>query len=142
MKSQFILLPKIFISSRIIKKWFGRTGFQRIVVLETELDYYSELLGENIIVPPEFVSDGASVPKIFWSIYPPFGRYLQSALIHDYYYHLGRLGLAPVSKATADKIFREAMEVQGVNKFTRNLMYRVVSANLIAKYKTIEDTNK
>tara|TARA_R110000765_G_scaffold7963_4_gene26082 strand:+ start:89504 stop:89929 length:426 start_codon:yes stop_codon:yes gene_type:complete len=141
MKSQFILIPKIIISSRTIKKWFGRTGFQRVVVLETELDYYSELLGDNIVVPSSFISDGASVPKMFWNIYPPFGKYLESALVHDYYYHLGRLGKAPVTKSTADKIFREAMKVQGVGIFTRNLMYRVVSANLIAKYKTNEDTD-
>src|SRR5262249_15022875 len=37
-------------------------------------------------VPAGYETDGASVPAIFWSLYPPFtGKYRAAAVIHDYY---------------------------------------------------------
>ena len=38
----------------------------------------------EIIVPKGFRTDLASVPRPFWSIIPPMGRYSQAAVIHDY----------------------------------------------------------
>ncbi|WP_442908701.1 DUF1353 domain-containing protein, partial [Hydrogenovibrio sp. 3SP14C1] len=34
-------------------------------------------------VPEGFISDGATVPRIFWPIFPPIGRYLKATLVHD-----------------------------------------------------------
>jgi len=43
--------------------------------------------GEEYILdlPAGFVSDGASVPKIFWNICPPLDKYLAAAFCHDWY---------------------------------------------------------
>jgi hypothetical protein len=41
--------------------------------------------GLRVMVPSGFVSDGATVPRLFWWFMPPFGdRGTRAALLHDY----------------------------------------------------------
>lgn len=35
-------------------------------------------------IPKGYVSDGASVPRPFWPLYPPVDRYLLAAFLHDW----------------------------------------------------------
>lgn len=126
MSSEFKTKLSFDFENGVRKGWFGRTKNIRIVKLNEPLVYYSELLGRDIIVPSGFRSDGASVPQIFWNIYPPFGKYLEAAIVHDYFYYLGRQGASWVSKKEADLIFREAMKVLKVCKVSRNIMYGAV----------------
>lgn len=77
----------------------------------------------RIDVPAGFVTDFASVPKLLWNVLPPFGRYGNAAIIHDYLYRTQ--GYA--SKPVADAIFLEAMKALGVSRLTRTLMYYAVS---------------
>lgn len=42
--------------------------------------------GSTITIPEGFETDLSSVPRLFWSIAPPFGKFLLAALIHDYLY--------------------------------------------------------
>jgi hypothetical protein len=127
MKSEFKTKLSFNFENGIRTGWFGRDKDIRIVRLNKPLVYYSKLLGKDIIVPSGFGSDGASVPQIFWNIYPPFGKYLEAAVIHDYFYYLGRHDASWVSKETADLIFKEAMEVLGISKINRNVMYKAVA---------------
>ncbi len=72
-----------------------------------------------IVVPKDFITDGASIPKFAWPIIGhPFGRYAQAAVLHDYLYrtHLK-------TKENSDNIFLEAMEVLEVPKHIRVTMY-------------------
>ncbi|MGT3245452.1 DUF1353 domain-containing protein, partial [Yersinia enterocolitica] len=39
-----------------------------------------------IKVPTGYVTDLASVPRVFWALFPPHGRYAKAAIIHDYLY--------------------------------------------------------
>ena len=96
------------------------------VELLGKLEYYSEILNSVVTVPEGFLSDGASVPRIFWTRFPPFGKYLEAAIIHDYYYTLGEEKRAPIDYKLATKVFREAMKVCGVNWIRRNVMYQAV----------------
>lgn len=121
MKSQFISKPRMEVSEA-----FRKGKFRRMVVTQSDLVYYSELLGRRVVVPMHFQSDGASVPQLFWNRYPPFGLYLESAIVHDWYCVLGALNESPVDFKTAAKVFREAMAVQGVGKWKRNMMYQAV----------------
>lgn len=79
--------------------------------------------GDIVLVPVGFVTDGASIPKIFWSIIgSPFtGKYKKPALIHDYLYatHL-------TSRKRADSIFIEGMKYLGVSRVKRVLMWLAV----------------
>lgn len=115
--------------------------------------YYLEDNKEALIkVEKGFITDFASVPRIFWSIYPPFGKYTKAAVLHD------RLCVAflnnqlwdsitvdkdklpiylknhYVKRYEADKIFLEAMKSIKVNAFTRFVLYSSVRLYAIIKY--------
>jgi len=62
-------------------------------------------------VPKGFVTDLASVPSMFWSKYPPVGRYAYAAIVHDYlyWYH-------DTTKEVADEIMVAAMRDAGTNE--------------------------
>lgn len=108
------------LDARVSKQLRGKK-FIRVVILDRPLDYKSDILGKILVIPVGFSSDGASVPRFMWSIYPPFGLYLEAAVVHDWLceHHI-------VDSKTAAKIFREAMKVCGVGKWKRNKMYWAV----------------
>lgn len=41
-------------------------------------------------VPSGFVTDGATVPRWFWPLYPPVDRYMPAAILHDWLLIEGR----------------------------------------------------
>ena len=83
--------------------------------------YITDEQAEKITVPKGFVTDFASVPRIFWNIIPPIGRYTKACIIHDYMYDN-----AIKTKKEADLIFYQAMQVLGVPKWKRLIMYWAV----------------
>jgi hypothetical protein len=95
----------------------GRTIFR----LTAPFRYVSSL-GE-IKVPAGFVTDGASIPRVFWNIFDPYGPYLKAAVVHDYLY-------SPLNddyyRGEADCIFKEAMYNMGIGWPTRETIYRAV----------------
>lgn len=67
----------------------------------------------RINVDEGFITDFASIPRIFWSVIGhPAGKYAQAAVLHDYMYKTGEF-----SRSRADFIFRESMQVLGVSRF-------------------------
>lgn len=104
-------------------------------VLESFVYYIGEKGSRDFVeVPPGFVTDFASIPRILWTILPPWGKYGKAAVVHDYLYtahsrkqvtETDKIDV-PVTRSEADRIFLEAMEVLGVNKFTRYSMYYAV----------------
>lgn len=106
--------------------------------------YYSEILGNQgklwVKVPDGFYTDGATIPKVFWSWLPPLSQYGQAAVLHDF---LREKGLAyfdseeyigneykelTVTIKQSDYIFLEAMRVLGVGWFKRTVMFLAVRA--------------
>ncbi len=83
--------------------------------------YLSDDNSDVISVPAGFVTDLASVPRIFWTLLPPDGKYAKAAIIHDYLYDN-----ALRTKKEADKIFLDGMTVLGVPKWKRTVMYWAV----------------
>lgn len=75
----------------------------------------------TIVVPAGFSTDFASVPRIFWSILPPWGPYAPAAIVHDYLYVTGI-----IPKKQADDIFLKIMKNLKVSKWKRNTMYQAV----------------
>lgn len=99
----------------------------------------------TIIVPVGFVTNFASIPKIFHSILTPAGVHGKATVIHDNLYSdiksifIGDLlqctswtdmiiaqEFMEQSRELADNIFREAMEVLSVKPWKRNVMYTMV----------------
>jgi uncharacterized pyridoxamine 5'-phosphate oxidase family protein len=72
-------------------------------------------------VPEGFVTDLASVPRAFWEIMRPEGRYAYAAVVHDYLYWM-----QDRSKEEADKIFRFAMEDAKVDATKISTLYSAV----------------
>jgi len=100
----------------IVLKWIGGAAPWSLVAPLTHED------GPNqICVPIGFKTDLASVPRLFWALIPPHGRYIRAAIIHDYLYiH------KPVSRSIADRIFLDLMRRDGVPRWKRWIMYSAV----------------
>lgn len=95
------------------------------VVLE---DFTLELINnskkaQSITVPQAFVTDFTSVPRIFWSFIPRWGKYGQAAVVHDYLY-----ATQACDKEDADKIFFFSMKKDGIvpNPVLRTLIFIAV----------------
>jgi len=75
---------------------------------------------KDIIVPSGYRTDGASVPRAFWFIFPPNRTdYLPCAIIHDYLCDLEEYN-------KADTYFCDCLKELQVDKFSRKLMYNAV----------------
>ncbi|EHA0572220.1 DUF1353 domain-containing protein [Salmonella enterica] len=83
--------------------------------------YLSDDNSDVIEVPAGFVTDLASVPRIFWTLLPPDGKYAKAAIIHDYLYDN-----ALRTKQEADLIFLDGMTVLGVPHWKCTIMYLAV----------------
>ncbi|EAV4234148.1 DUF1353 domain-containing protein [Salmonella enterica subsp. enterica] len=83
--------------------------------------YLSNDNSDVIDVPAGFVTDLATIPRIFWSLMPPDGKYAKAAIIHDYLYDN-----ALRTKKEADLIFLDGMTVLGVPRWKRTIMYYAV----------------
>jgi len=90
---------------------------------------YVTKAGLSIQVPAGYITDFASIPRMFWRIEPPTGRVRRAAVIHDWLY-----ALMLVSRDQADRIFLEAMEVCGVPYLKRHAMYLAVRAGGASGY--------
>lgn len=88
--------------------------------LEESFVYYTED-GEYIIIPKGYRTDFASVPKMFWSIIPPWGRYGKAAVVHDYL-----CDIRDRPSEEVHRIFNEAMGVLGVPNPRKWVMYQAV----------------
>jgi hypothetical protein len=84
----------------------------------TEPLTYSPDDGEAITVSAGFWTDAASVPRIFWRVYPPFGKYFKAAVLHDFLYFRGLF-----IRSKCDDLFREAILACGCSRFTAWTLY-------------------
>lgn len=93
-----------------------------------------------IDVPAGYLTDGASIPRIFHSVICPWGRHGQAAIVHDYLceyltltkrvtindkvYHIP----TKITRKECDFIFLEAMRVLEVKPIRRKIMHVAVSS--------------
>ncbi len=105
-----------------------RTG-PGLAVLRAPFAFISATLG-RIEIEAGFDTDYASVPRIFWSIYPPDGTYTEAAVIHDalYFYQTAGLNRPAIKRGEADAVFLEAMTALGVPWLRRRIIYAAVRA--------------
>lgn len=92
---------------------FGRAKWKTLTMLQ----FSSYVAGRVLTVLPGFVTDFGSVPRLpfMYSLFGDVGHY--SAVLHDY---LCRNGY---DRAVADKVYREALEAEGVGAWRRYPMY-------------------
>ena len=91
--------------------------------------------GTIIVLQKDFVSDLASVPRLFWSLIPRDGRYRDAALPHDGGYggdlfieENNQLKLYRPKRRTIDRIMLELMRDPELNvkKWRRVAIYQAV----------------
>jgi hypothetical protein len=95
------------------KTWYLRRTFA--------YDVGEEGSDETIMVPQGFTTDFASIPRIFWTILPRWGKYGNAAVIHDFLYYQQKY-----NRKEADTIFREAMGVLEVPVWQQFFIYWAV----------------
>ena len=80
-----------------------------------------------IIVPVGFVTDFASVPWLFWTFLPYWGKYGKAAVLHDYLYQEHNYEAVyndrDITRKQADQIFHEAMLIGGTRPWKARIMY-------------------
>lgn len=78
---------------------------------------------QPVNVPVGFVTDLTSIPRVFWQVLRPEGRYTYAAVVHDYlYWEQVR------SRKEADRILKIAMEDSKVDPKLINTVYLAVRA--------------
>jgi uncharacterized protein DUF1353 len=111
------------------KRFDGAPSFYIFI----DMDYFGLLAPVNwestpvsyerraITVPYGFVTDFASVPRLFWSIFPPTGRYGYAALFHDYVYWEQK-----ITRREADGVFKATMQELGVPGWKITILFSAV----------------
>ena len=80
--------------------------------------------GLTITVPRGFITDLASIPRVFWNLpfTDPNGVSRRPAALHDALYALGR----SKGKAFADIMLRTALKSEGASDFVAGAFYKAV----------------
>ena len=91
------------------------------VTEEFDFWFYDGKIKITIEVHCGFITDLASVPRIFWPLVSPFDKVAKPAVIHDYLYRYGIF-----ERKKCDDIFLLAMKVAGVPRWKRFICYYAV----------------
>lgn len=86
--------------------------------LLSPLVYDSTYLDHMVVVPEGFKTDLCSIPRVLQNILPPVGRWDGAAVVHDFLYRQGG-----VTRAEADAVMLEAMQLSGVTWWQRWTVY-------------------
>lgn len=96
----------------------------RTLVLLEDFKYIDPVLGE-LLVPKGTETDLASIPRLLWALYPPFGKYAFAAVIHDMLYGCRPFGVDLKAWRKCDRTFWRAMKLSPhrVSAATRVVIY-------------------
>ena len=95
----------------------------RVVVQPIDKDkfrVYKDFKCYGYTVPKGFVTNGANIPRVFWSLFPPNSpEYLSAVVLHDYM--CVKIGVFTYKEA--DEMFYRAMLDIGVSKWKAKTFY-------------------
>lgn len=105
-------------------------GKERSLLLIEPFVFESSILG-TIKIANGFDTDLASIPRMFWRVFPPAGKYTAAAIVHDWLYwyqspDAHETAAIHIPREKADAVFLEAMDALGVNWLTRHTIHRSV----------------
>ena len=75
-----------------------------------------------IVVPNGFKTDLASIPRVFWALFPPFGKYIRASIVHDYLISISTSN----DNTHSHTVFYHLMILDQVNPFVAWIFYQVV----------------
>ena len=67
---------------------------------------------KGVSIPIGFQWDGASCPRVFWAIIPPFASTIKASCIHDFLCHTAT---CRVDRFVADNIFKDMLQEAKLN---------------------------
>jgi hypothetical protein len=76
---------------------------------------------EPVDVPKGFVTDFATIPRVFWTMLRPDGEYTYAAIVHDYLYWTQTR-----TREVSDQIFRHSMEDFNVSPSVASVVHSAV----------------
>lgn len=90
-----------------------------------------------IEIPKDYKTNGANIPRIFWSIFPPNApEYLSAAILHDYLCDKAYADNKNYAMfCFADKVFYNALLDLEINKYKAKIFYYAVRLYHYVKYK-------
>lgn len=89
-------------------------------IFRTGQDLRIKINDQLFIVPKDFDSDLASVPRFLWSIFPPrYAKFIRPALLHDYLYGEKR----EYTRRYCDNVFFGALIAEDVHKKIAIIMF-------------------
>ncbi|ANE34350.1 putative protein (DUF1353 domain) [Campylobacter hyointestinalis subsp. lawsonii CCUG 27631] len=107
----------------------------RVVVEPIDKDkfrVYKDFIYQGIYIPKGFVTNGANIPRVFWSIFPPNSpEYISAVVIHDY---LCDEAKSKADYKYADKMLYEAMISLEVAKWKCKVFYLACRAYHRVRY--------
>lgn len=89
------------------------------------LDRYKTPYGD---VPAGFISNGASSPRVLWSIISPATRYFEASVLHDYLLYVRKRNPEIVPLSLCNKRFYLCAKDHGANPLVAYIAYKLVSA--------------
>lgn len=99
---------------------------KRVVIKPYSKDRYEvaeNYIYDDIVIPKGYKTNGADIPRIFWSIFPPNSpEYMSAVVVHDYMCDNDKL----FSKEYADNVFKKALQELEVNPIKVWIFYNVV----------------
>jgi len=75
----------------------------------------------GIFVPQGFISDGASAPRVFWWIIPPYKQTAEASVVHDY---LCKNAKNKMERRKADKLFYRILKKDLVPKVGSGFIFQ------------------
>lgn len=86
-------------------------------------EVFQDYTYQDITVPNGFRYDGATVPRVVWTLigFLPDGIHRAAALVHDYLYETKEF-----NRVYADKLFLTMLKESGVKSWHANLAYVTV----------------
>lgn len=114
---------------RVILKPYSKDKF------EVVQDYFFECGFGRVNVPKGYITNGANIPRMLWSIYPPNSpEYLSAVVVHDF--------LCDEAKSyedyqKADKVFFIALKELDVGWFKSAIFYHACRVYHFMKYKVL-----
>lgn len=104
--------------TRVVVKPIDKNKF------ELAFEYKYESKNQTIIIPKGFVTNGANIPRIFWSFFPPNSpEYLSAVVIHDFLYLQAKKSKKYQDAVLADEIFKEALRTLQVANYKIKIFY-------------------
>lgn len=108
--------PVVFLNEACIKP-YKRYDYHTCQTMRVKID------GKNYVIPKNFQTDLASIPRPLWPIVAPqYTGFIAPAILHDYLYrcHPG------VTRKFADEVLYSALIINGVTTFTATKFYLAV----------------